>query len=259
MLPPSARVGVFAPSHRFDPDRFERGLALLRAAGHEPVLGPNLNRAHRYFAGTDAERLADLVWALTDPSLDAAMMVRGGSGLGRLLPLLPEQGLVRGVHGFSDGTALHVALWQRHGLQGVHGPVVHSLESQGWGDFADMQGQGTGRAEGPVVGGNLCVLTSLCGTADALQAEGCILLLEDIGEPAYKVDRMLNQLRLSGCLEGVVGVALGEFGEVEGLLDILREHVDVPLAWGLPVGHGDRNVPWRYGARAVLDRGLRWS
>ena len=88
MLPPSARVGVFAPSHRFDPDRFERGLALLRAAGHEPVLGPNLNRAHRYFAGTDAERLADLVWALTDPSLDAAMMVRGGSGLGRLLPLL---------------------------------------------------------------------------------------------------------------------------------------------------------------------------
>ena len=109
------------------------------------------------------------------------------------------------------------------------------------------------------MGGNLCVLTSLCGTADALQAEGCILLLEDIGEPAYKVDRMLNQLRLSGCLEGVVGVALGEFGEVEGLLDILREHVDVPLAWGLPVGHGDRNVPWRYGARAVLDRGLRWS
>ena len=257
MLPHNARIGVFAPSHRFNPPRLEAGLEILRAAGHTPVLAPNLNASHRYFAGTDHQRLEDLVWALSSADLDAAMMARGGSGMGRLLPLLPE-GLKRGVVGFSDGTALLVAMFQRYGIQGVHAPVVHSLAQQGIHAVEDLVGEGTGRAEGRVVGGNLCVLSSLCGTADQLQAEGCIVVLEDVGEPAYKIDRMLAQLRLSGVLDGAVGLALGDFGEVPELLDIVREHFDGPLAWGLPIGHGGRNRPWVYGARAVMEGGLSW-
>ncbi len=260
MLPPGLRIGVFAPSHRFDPKRLEAGLELLRLSGHEPVLAPNLNAVHRYFAGTDDQRLSDLVWALSDPGLDAAWMARGGSGIGRLLPLLPHEGLIRGVIGFSDGTALHAALYQRHGLQGLHAPVVHSLADQGLHPLEDWVGQGTGTAAGPVVGGNLCVLSSLCGTPDQLRAEGCILLLEDVGEPAYRIDRMLNQLRQSGALDGVVGVGLGDFGTVAEVADIVRDHLDLPMASGLPFGHGPQNRPWRYGCAAVLDEGsLRWS
>lgn len=260
MLRPGARIGVFAPSHRFDELRLQAGLQLLREAGHHPVLAPNLYATHRYLAGRDAERLADLVWALNDPDLDVAWMVRGGSGLGRLLPLLPPTRPLRGAIGFSDGTALHAALFQRHGVQGWHGPVVHSLAAQGLSAPVERwDGSGRGSASGPVVGGNLCVLTSLCGTPDQLRARGCLLALEDIGEPAYKVDRMLSQLRLSGSLEGVVGVLLGDFGELPELLDIVREHLNVPYALGLPFGHGAQNLPWRYGQPAGLREGrLTW-
>ena len=258
MIRPGARIGVFAPSHRFDALRLEAGLQVLRDAGHQPVLAPNVFATHRYLAGTDAERLSDLEWALNDPELDAAWMVRGGSGLGRLLPMLSRPR--RGAIGFSDGTALHVALFQRHGLQGWHAPVLHSLTSQGLKrPVSTWDGEGSGRAAGRVVGGNLCVLTSLCGTPDQLQAQGCLLALEDIGEPAYKVDRMLNQLRLSGALQGVVGVLLGDFGELPELLDIVREHLDLPFAFGLPFGHGALNLPWRYGQPAELVEGrLTW-
>jgi muramoyltetrapeptide carboxypeptidase len=276
-LAPGARVGVFAPSHHFKPERLERGLEVLAGWGLTVVRGANLFERHRWFAGTDEQRAADLQWALSDPSLDAAWMVRGGSGLGRILDRVDwSRASRRPVVGFSDGTALHVALRQRAGLAGVHGPVITSL-----GDVNDeasleavralLMGSAParwearpvrhGEAEGPLVGGNLTVLATLCGTADQLDARGCLLVLEDIGEFGYRLDRALCQLAQSGALDGVAGVVLGEFVECPfpgtSLEAIVCEYLEpgVPVIADAPVGHGTTNLAFPVGARARLHSG----
>jgi len=278
-LRPGARVGIFAPSHSFNPERLQRGLAVLESWGFEPVPSPNLNAEYRWLAGTDAQRLSDLQWALSDPGLDAAWMARGGSGLGRLLEGVDwSQVRRRPVVGFSDGTSLHIALRQRIGLAGVHGPVITSL-----GDTTDAEstdalrallrgaspGEMTGRvliegeASGPLVGGNLAVVATLCGTRDQLDARGCVLLFEDIGEHGYRIDRTLRQLASAGVFEGIAGVALGEFLKcpmpADDTLDvILREvfgELGVPVIADLPVGHGPANRAFRFGERCLLRAG----
>ena len=223
-LPQSAKIGVFAPSGVFNEERFEAGLEIIRGWGFEPVLAPNVGKRHRYLAGSDQDRLDDLVWALTERSLAASWMVRGGYGLTRLLVKVPwERAVNRPVLGFSDGTALHVALRQSAGIHGVHAPVIHSLSSTSVASRAALQrmlqegvvpnlvghnlsGSQAGTVFAPVVGGNLCMLSAICGTRWQLDATGSILLLEEINEQPYKVDRMIQQLRMSGVLDGVVGV-----------------------------------------------------
>jgi len=122
--------------------------------------------------------------------------------------------------------------------------------------------------EGPVVGGNLCMLASLAGTPWALNTDGAILVLEDVGEPPYKLDRMITQLQLSGALSGVQAVVLGHFTgcsapedadwRLQDLLVDLLEPLGVPIWSGLPVGHGSENHPWYHGGRGHLsDGGLR--
>jgi muramoyltetrapeptide carboxypeptidase len=281
MLSSGARVGVFAPSGAYAPERLEQGLELIRGWGLEPVRAPNLGARWRYLAGTDAQRLEDLQWALSSPELDFAWMARGGSGLPRLLGQLDWSRVRRGAMGFSDGTALLQALRQR-GLRGVHGPVMHSLADLCSrptqeavrallleGRVPDLPGVAwvPGQASGPVVGGNLCVLASLCGTPLQLEARGCVVLLEDIGEPAYKLDRMLEQLLQAGVFEGAAGIALGQFvgcrapEEADyGVEEVLREKLErlgLPIVADLPVGHGRLNRPWVFGAPMRLDaRGL---
>jgi len=278
-LPPGARIGVFGPSGIHDPARLAAGMDLVRGWGLEPVPAPRLGRRWRYLGGSDDERLADLEWALADPSLDAAWFARGGYGVLRLLPRVPWDRVRPGpVIGFSDATALFLAM-ARRGIGGaVHGPVLHSLA-----DHADAESReatrrlvvegragpwrGTvvreGRAAGPLVGGNLCTMASLAGTPWALQARGCILLLEEITEAPYRVDRLVTQLASSGALDGVLAVAVGalvECGAPDGagwtvadvLLDVLTP-LGVPILADLPVGHGSRNHPFAWGAPAVLE------
>ncbi len=128
LLSPGARVGVFAPSGNYDPERLERGMDLIRHWGLRPVLSPGMGRRHRYLAGTDEERLADLRWALEDPELQGAWLARGGYGLARLLAGVRwGQVVARPVIGFSDATALFSGLWARSAGIPVHGPVLHSL------------------------------------------------------------------------------------------------------------------------------------
>ena len=268
-----ARIGVFAPSSAFDLQRLEAGIDLVSSWGYTLVRAPSLLARHRTFAGTDSQRLADLRWALESPELDACWMARGGYGLTRLLDDVDWGNVVpRPVIGFSDGTALHVALRQEAGVAGIHGPVLHSLADQVdapsradlerllRGSFSrEFQGISTvpGEARGPVVGGNLCMLTTLCGTRWQLDARGCLLLLEDVGEPPYKVDRMLRQLKMAGVLEGVAGVLVGSLLGADApvdadwsLSDILMDHLGdrgVPLLRGLPVGHGPENRPFVMG------------
>lgn len=278
------RVAVVASSGIFEPERLAAGMALLRRWGLEPVEAAHLHARHRYTAGTVQERRDDLVAALQDPEIQAVWLARGGYGAVHLLDGLADA-LVddRPLIGFSDATALFCAL-DRAGVGcRVHGPVLHSLA-----DLADGASQDALRgllleggpqvlpgealcgpwrvAEGRVVGGNLCVLASLAGTPWALDGHDAIVVLEDIAEPPYKLDRMITQLRLSGAFDGVRGVALGSFTgtrvpedadwTLDELLSDLLEPLGVPVVHGLPVGHGTRNHAWLHGAIGRLDPGV---
>lgn len=282
MLKPGARVAIVTPSGVPDPGRLARSLDLLRAWGLDPVLGPHVGAVHRYTAGPVAARAADLRWALTDPAIDAVWFGRGGFGTAHLLDGLPRGALDdRPILGFSDATALFCALAAAGAGRPVHGPVVHSLADlvdddsknalRAWmaGEPVRLPGKSLGPFPGevvaPVVGGNLCVLASLCGTPWAPRFAGKILLIEEIGEAPYKIDRLLTQLRQSGALDGVVGLALGEFtgcnppaGAAYTLDEVLADlagSIGVPVVTGLPVGHGARNWPVPLGARARLWEG----
>lgn len=281
LLAHGARIAVVAPAHAFN----EAGLALgeqrLREWGYQPVRAPNLSCLHRYSAGTVAERAADLNWALSSPDVDAVWFARGGSGTGRLLEHLDWDRVAvdRPVFGFSDATALFCGLRARGRGRAVHAPVLHSLV--GMPDDASVDalfhllsqgasGTWTGRhlvgprrpVQAPVVGGNLCVLASLAGSPWQLDARGCILLLEDIGEAPYKIDRLLFQLQASGQLRGIVAVGLGQFvgceppagpkgppgWDLHALLAELLAPLDVPVLADLPFGHGAINHPFVWGA-----------
>ncbi len=288
MLKTGARIAVIAPAGRFNADRLATGVSAVTGWGFTMVEGANLHQAHRYNAGTEAERSTDLNWALTAPDIDAVWFARGGYGTARLLQSVPWDRLDdRPVLGFSDATALLSAFVARGVGQGIHAPVLHSLV-----DLADARsreglrrlltkGETTALAgwqlsgpeqtvRGPVVGGNLCVLTSLIGTPWMLQGRDRIVMLEDVGEAPYRVDRMLGQLVDSGCLDGVLGIALGQFVGCEapanvdwGLHDVIRDRLaplGVPIVAGLPVGHGADNHAWVVGAEGVMGNGgIVWT
>lgn len=273
MISPGAALALFASSGPPNQAWVRRSVTTLKAWGYRPVLGP-ATRPRLFLAGSDEERAEALVWALTEPRCEAAWLVRGGYGLGRLLPSLPWSELrPRPVIGFSDATALLWPLYRRGWQQLVHGPNV-----QGLAPYADertreatrellagspvrLRGRPLvkGTCAGPVVGGNLCVLASLCGTPEQFQGKGCIVFLEEVTEQPYRVDRLLTQLLHSGAFEGAVGIALGEFtqcGSPRALASVVRERLGglgLPVLTGLPCGHGPTNLPFVYGGYASLE------
>jgi len=254
-----------------------------RALGLEPVVFPGATARDRYMAGADALRLADLQSALDDPAIDGVWALRGGYGTLRILDAIDFSRQLSDpipFIGFSDNTSIHV----RHAAIGVvsfHGPhpggdfppetedsfrrVLFAAEPPG--RVVAREGDPpprtlvTGCAEGPLVGGNLAILASLCGTRHAVDARGCILFLEDVGEPAYRVDRMLQQLHASGVTNGVRGLALGRFtgaptddpDSVSEVLTELAGWLQVPAVTNLPFGHVPHNCTLPVGSRALLD------
>jgi muramoyltetrapeptide carboxypeptidase len=259
---------------------------MLAEWGYTPVPGPNLEarHPHGYLAGTAEARTADLTWALTAPEIDAVWIARGGYGCVHCLPFLPWPRIApRPVIGFSDVTSLLLALSQNTRAVGIHAPTLDNLaegtDAASREALRELLANGgetgfEGRAavepgiavEGPVLGGNLCVLASLAGTPWALQAEGALLVLEDVGEPAYRLDRMVTQLLASGDLDGVRAILLGEFLDcpvpeglgytLEELLIALFAPLGVPVVTGLPVGHGQANRPWYYSGWGRLAGGV---
>lgn len=278
MLAPGATVHVVAPSGAVDVARIEAGAEVLRSWGYRVVVDPQVSMRWRYLAGPDEARLDALRRAAAQA--DAVWMARGGYGLARLLPALQADPLAPVPFlGFSDGTAF----LNHHRGPAVHAPVVNGLS--GHSDAASMahlravlsgatpplegQARVAGRAEGRLVGGNLCVLASLVGTPGQVCTKGCIVALEEVGEAPYKVDRLLTQLIQGGGLDGAVGIALGSFTGAEApadadwdVNDVLLERLrplGVPVVSGLPFGHGAQNHAFRLGP-AVIDGGeLRWG
>jgi muramoyltetrapeptide carboxypeptidase len=269
-------VAVVAPAGPFDRESFEAGLRVL-AARYRPRWDAGLLGRHRYLAGGDARRLDELASALADDDVRAVFAARGGYGTMRLLAKLGVAGLPpKPVVGFSDLTALHLAL-QAAGWASIHGPVVTQLGSQP----AAVAGQlwalletpavppplaGTrlvgGAAEGPLLGGNLSVLTRLVGTPFLPPLDGAVLLLEDVGERPYRLDRMWTHLALAGVFDRISAIALGAFTDCEEagagytsaeVLADLAGEVGLPCLADLPIGHGAVNVPVPLGVRVRLD------
>jgi muramoyltetrapeptide carboxypeptidase len=280
---PGARVALVAPA---GPLRNEAELAAsmehARDLGWEPTAAPNALARHGYLAGTDELRLADLNAALRDDDVDGIWCVRGGYGAMRLLQHVDYDALARRpkpLIGYSDITALHAAIGARSHVVSYHGPTARSSLTgfsrdslaRATVDHRDPCGTAPlaatlrgGRAEGRLVGGNLALLASLVGTPYAPDYTDAILVLEDVGETTYRIDRMLRQLELSGALGKVAGIAFGQFtdGSEPGdaaslpLDDILAEAADaagVPAISGIPIGHVDDQWTIPLGARAELD------
>ncbi len=280
MLLRAARIAVVSPSGVSQPARLHAGMDLLRSWGHAPVLLPHAQNVHRYLAGTDEERLTDLVAAFGG-DYDAVWMARGGYGLSRILGALPLDRLAPiPFFGFSDGTALLNPL-AALGRPAVHAPVLHALASLndeasrshlhnllGGAPAVSLEGRSLveGEAEGRLVGGNLCLIASGCGTPAQLDCTDAIVLLEEVGEAPYKVDRLLVQCRDAGVFRGARAFVLGDFLPVQPpdspggsmddvLLDVLAP-LGVPILAGLPVGHGAANYALPFGRPASV-RGAR--
>lgn len=273
------RLALICPCGAPNLTRTRQGIEILQSWGFEVVLGPllqlylaGLGRSELPFlAASDEERLQELVWALNDPEIEACWVVRGGHGLTRLVGQLPPLRGPRPVFGFSDVSALLAALQRRGWSQLFHCANVQTLPVL---DGAALQatrelvrGEGlkslagrclrAGRAEGILWGGNLCVLTCLCGTTEELRSNDYVLALEDVNEASYRLDRMLVQLEASGVFRGLAGVVLGSFvdcGDLKALWEHWADRWRVPVLADLAFGHGPDNHPLALGQRVWLDQ-----
>ena len=281
-MPPPLQSGdagrVIAPSGVFDRAVFEAGLERVGRAGWEVRVAERIFEAHRYCAGSEERRLEELNAALREPDTKAIWVARGGYGAGPLVPGIEWPGDVgaKWLVGFSDVTALHL-YWQGQGVASLHGANMTTAGE--WADdavselcglLASPTGQvfsGTrwgeaGQVRGTITGGNLTVMTSLAGTGLLPDLRGQIVLLEDIGERPYRLDRSLFQLKAAGTFEGVAGFAIGQLTSCDSgtdeysALDVVCESLaplGAPILTGLPVGHEGSSRAMLFGVEATLD------
>jgi muramoyltetrapeptide carboxypeptidase len=278
-LQPGDRVAVVAPSGPIPDSRLDAGCAWLRARGLDVVVGEHAYEKHGYLAGSDGARVADLQQAWCDPTVQAVVCARGGYGATRLLPLLDWDAMRTAapklLHGASDVTALHGAFASRLDVVSTFGPMPASppladpvpdagseagLVAVWFGEEpVRLHGQakvgGTGTVRANLVGGNLTLLAATIGTPYA-SPRGGLVLLEDVNERPYRVDRMVNQLLQAGWFDDAAGVVLGQFtgcGDAEDVLVSSLQPLDVPILSGVNLGHGLPQLTVRLGAPAELD------
>jgi muramoyltetrapeptide carboxypeptidase len=286
-LAPGARVALVAPSGPLrDDGELERAIGNARSLGWEPAPGRHVLVRQRYLAGSDEQRLSDLNSAIRDARIDGIWCVRGGYGAMRIVDGVDLEALARtpkAVLGYSDVTSLHLAIRARCALVSYHAPTARSeltpftrrsLEravrdgGDPCGDAPRARILRGGTARGALVGGNLALLAAHIGTPYALDTTNTILVLEDVKESVYRIDRMLRQLRLSGCFDKCSGVVLGQFTErgdgeddddaaLEALLQEVAEWIDGPVLAGAPVGHIADQWTLPLNAMAELDADAR--
>lgn len=276
------KVAILSPSSHIIPERVDGAAAVLREWGYEPVVCPHCKGSCGTYSGTVEERLADLLWAVSEPSVRAILCSRGGYGAVQLLPSLPAELLRRDpkwLIGFSDISALHAA-WLQAGVASLHCSMAKLLAEGGATDPCSrlmldvLQGRfpkynvpahplnRIGKASGMIAGGNLAVLSALVSTPYDILKPGRILFIEDINEEIYKVERMLYTLRLNGTLARLHGLIVGQFtghrspdrngDTMEQMIARMVAPYGYPVAMGFPIGHIDSNLPIVEGAHATL-------
>ena len=286
-LAPGARVALIAPAGPLQkPDELQRAQDNARALGWDPIVAPHATDRTGYLAGKDRDRLDDINHAIRDKKIDALWCLRGGYGMIRILPGIDYDALDQApkpIIGYSDVTALHAAVQRKCRLISYHGPTAREKMSEfsrdsflravaeqtdSCGVASNAREISHGHAEGRLVGGNLAVLASLCGTPFAPDLTNGILILEDINEPVYRIDRMLQQLMLSGALNGCKAIVFGECVKcpddagggarvLDEVLDEIAEELGVPCMAGIPVGHINEQWTIPLGASGTLDTRTR--
>ena len=293
-LRPGDTIGIPAPAKMsFDPDDVRIAQEQMEALGFKVKLGKHVFEKHGYFAGNDDQRAEDLNRMFADESVDGIFALRGGWGAPRILPLL-DYGMIRKnpkvLIGYSDITSLVNAIHQETGLVTFHGPnassnirpwtrrqlerVLMSTEPVGVLENPPKAPEDLverffrtitirpGIAKGPLVGGNLTLISILMGTPWEIETDGKILLLEDVDEDLYRLDRMISQLGLTGKLNKVAGIVFGyctrcdaeDFGfSVEEILRDHFEHLGIPVLSGLAFGHIREQLTLPIGLEATLD------
>jgi muramoyltetrapeptide carboxypeptidase len=259
-----------------------RAIENVRSFAWEPVVGEHALARDGYFAGRDEQRVSDLNRALRDDDIDAIWCLRGGYGAMRILDAVDYDAAVRRpkpIIGYSDITALHSAFAQRSEMVTYHGPTARAVLSEfsrnslacalvHGGDSCGAATSGRvlrgGAANGMLAGGNLALLSALAGTPFAPRLGDAILVLEDIDEPVYRIDRMMRQLLLAGLLDGVRGIVFGTCTNcpeaaddgarsLDDVIGEIGELLGVPTIIGAPVGHVDDQWTLPLGAPASLD------
>ncbi len=281
-LPQGGTIGIAAPAGPVDPERLAGGERLLREAGFRVVRRDDLLARRGYLAGDDARRAEELVTLWNDPEVDAIVCARGGYGCHRVVARLdPElaRHAAKPLVGYSDVTTL--LLWQRRraGLVGFHGPMLERGDGADPGALATLidtlTGRGTvrrvlggrsavgGRARGRLAGGSLTLVAASLGSPWEIDTRGAVLMVEEVGEQPYRIDRTLEQLRAAGKLDRLAGVAVGalvacrdpRYPETDAREVVLEavSGLGVPVVTDLSFGHVADNRVWPMGARAEID------
>lgn len=278
------KVGITAPARKILPADLDAAARILKNWGLQPVFSRFINSAsHSYLAGTDSERLADLQSMIDDREIKAIICARGGYGSTRIIDNLNIIALrenPKWLIGFSDITALHLLL-EKNEIASIHGtmpilfsgldaaPSVNSLRSVLFESSCNIhwpasQFNREGRACAETVGGNLSLLADSLGTKTEISTAGKILILEEIDEYLYKVDRMMTQLRRAGKLSELKGLIIGHMTDIkdttlpfgqsveEIILNAVKDS-SCPVAFRFPSGHEDPNLAWIHGGTAILD------
>ena len=277
------KVALISPSYFTPMENVEKTAEVLRGWGLVPVVGPNVGKkVDGQYAGTVSERISDIRWALSDPSVKAIICNRGGYGSIQLIDLLTLTELKaspKWLVGFSDITTLH-GLMSRAGVMSIQGTMSSFLANGGTDGSSTLlrdllmgsvpryllpahQENITGKASGVLVGGNLCTFVPNLGSqADATKGKDLILFIEEVEESMHNIDRQMRILQMNGVLERCKGIILGEFTDcgteftytsVEAMLHMILEKYNIPVICGFPGGHGDVNLPLVMGAPVTID------
>lgn len=275
-------VAVISPASHANSNAWEKGIEVLKDWGLQVVLGEHALNQHFGFAGTDEHRRNDLQIALNSSEIKAIFPLRGGYGSSRLLDLLNFDAFKLNpswIVGFSDITALltHIDTFK---IAGIHGPMPNNFCQKGGENALELlrkilfegkmdihipsNNQNVlGKVSGKLIGGNLSILTHLIGSSSFEKPAGKILVLEEIGERLYHVDRMLVQLKRAGYFENLAGLIVGGFTDCleaplkigKSVTELILEHTEAygfPIAFDFPLGHIPTNLPVIFGTNANL-------
>ena len=297
-LKPGDTIGLITPStYVSDPDRLALTERTIRYFGLTPKFAPNVKKRDGYLGGTVRERVADLHAMFSDPEVRGVFCIRGGFGSAHLLEEI-DYGLIgrnpKIFLGYSDITAMHLAIHRKTGLTTFHGPVPLSrftkytqehfrralFETKPLGmltnppDSDALRPSHTlrtirpGKARGPLMGGNLTLLSTTLGTPYEIDTKGKVLFIEDVDEQPYSIDRMLTHLKLAGKLDAAAGIVFGECADCKPrefrpsfesnfslgeILDRILGNLKIPVFTGLTIGHTDDQLTLPLGVMATLD------